>query len=97
RNDVVDVVERAAAALVDDIEQSERTGAAVAQHKLRDRTAQLLVESRKRSLRDAARDHGRAELARIDDRLAAAVGPRRVHRMRGIAEQKHGTVAPSRD
>src|SRR6185312_356843 len=36
RNDVVDVVERAAAALVDDIEQSERTGAAVAQHKLRD-------------------------------------------------------------
>ena len=43
RNHVVDIVERAAAALVDHVEQPERPRAAVAQHHLRDRAAQLLV------------------------------------------------------
>src|SRR3954471_1709985 len=48
RDDIVDVVERAAAALIHHIEQPERPRATIAQHELRDRAAQLLIEGRER-------------------------------------------------
>src|SRR3954462_8675952 len=65
RDDIVDVVERAAAALIDHIEQRERARAAIAQDKLRDRAAQFRVEGRERLRRDAMLDHTSAENARI--------------------------------
>ena len=43
RDHIVDIVERAAAAFIDHVEQPERPGAAVAQDHLRDRAAELLV------------------------------------------------------
>src|SRR3954447_22799164 len=66
RDDIVDVVERAAAALIHHIEQPERPRATIAQHELRDRAAQLLIEGRERLRRDAMLDHTSAENARID-------------------------------
>src|SRR5690606_7382116 len=42
-HDIVDIVEFAGAAFIDDIEQAKGTGPAIAQHQLRNRTAELPV------------------------------------------------------
>ncbi len=76
-------------------EQPERPGAAVAQHQRRDVGAQPLVVGLQRRRADAVLEHRRAEHARVDDRLAGAVGAHRVHHVRGIAEQRDVAVDPA--
>ena len=74
RDHIVNIVERAAAAFVDDGEQPERPGAAIAQDQLGNRLAQFLVKGGQRLRRDAVLDDRGAQNAGVDDGLAAAVG-----------------------
>ena len=95
-DDGIDLVENAAAALVEQIQQAEGPGAAVAQHDGRDFRAQLLVVRLKRLGRYAMLDHRRAEHARVDDGLARTVRAGRVHDVGRIAEQRDAAVDPCR-
>ena len=83
---MVDVVEPAAAALVDQIQQTEGARPTVAQDQTGDRTAQARVVGSKRRRCRAVVAHQGAQHTRVDDGLAGAVGTRRVHGVRRVAE-----------
>src|SRR6185437_16474279 len=80
-NDLIDVLEDPATALVDLIEQAKGTFTAVAQYEPGNRAAQLGIVTGQRFGTDTLLAHSGSEDARIHDRLAGPVRAGGIHRV----------------
>ena len=72
-DDILDILERSATAVIDHVQEAERASPPVAKNNLGDRPAQIGIKGRERRRANAMFKDFRAQNARIDDGLAGAV------------------------
>ena len=97
RQHVVDVLKSAGRALFRDLQDGFQAEIAVADDHVVHRGDALVLVAHERVDRIGAGKERSGEHAAVDDRLRAGLRADRLHRMRGVADQRDAAKAPARD